>query len=110
MSELAETSPKDFHEKVREIAKDFIIPETLQEKLLSSARKRPIRDDYEQAALEYWTVNVLERVIIERHFIDQVFLTFNESGDDVLFSDTLSILHWYPIKKGSTDKPWFIEG
>lgn len=109
MSEFTTLSLKDFHTKVREKVKDFPIPEWLQEKLLISASRRPIRDDFQAAAEEYWTVNVLEREIIEQFFSNQIFLTFNDSKDDILFSDTLGILHWYPIKKGRTDKPWFLE-
>ena len=109
MSDLVDSSPKDFHTSVCASLQDHAIPVELKEKLFFSASKRPIRDDYERSALEYWTANVLERPIIEQYFPDQVFLTFNDLGDDVLFSEKLSILHWYPIKKGSTDKPWFRE-
>ena len=65
MSEFVGLSPEDFHEKVRERVIDFPIPEALQEKLLTSASRRPIRDDFEVAAKEYWTANVLERESIE---------------------------------------------
>lgn len=109
ISEVVGLSPKYFHEKVREKVKDFPMPELLQEKLLTSASRRPIRDDFHAAAKEYWTANVLERKSIERHFSNQIFLTFNESKDDILFSDTLSILHWYPMGRGRTNKPWFRE-
>ncbi|EKE26200.1 MAG: hypothetical protein ACD_4C00389G0001, partial [uncultured bacterium (gcode 4)] len=108
-SELMKKSPTVFHREVLEKVNNFPMPEEIQSKLYNSASKKPIRDDYENAAREYWTANILEREIIEHNFYNHVFLTFNEPLDDIIFSDKLCILHWFPIKKWITDKPWFRE-
>lgn len=92
-------SPTVFHREVLEKVNNFPMPEEIQSKLYNSASKKPIRDDYENAAREYWTANILEREIIEHNFYNHVFLTFNEPLDDIIFSDKLCILHWFPIKK-----------
>ena len=68
---------------------------------------RNFKSDYEIGAKVYYLQNQLEKQEVEKRFKDYIFLTYNGSELNEILPMKLPIFYMYPIKRGSSDKPWF---
>ncbi len=62
----------------------------------------------DEAARQYFDLNMIEKRAIEVMFPSSIFVTFNDSTYRVLFPDRLPIFYMYSIRRGVAVKPWFM--
>ena len=63
----------------------------------------------EEGARKYVQLNQHEKKQIGSAFSNSIFLTNNGSSLNILFPKNLPIFYMYSIRKGNSQKPWFIE-
>lgn len=66
-------------------------------------------DDAGEGARRYLAMNMIERVAVERHFADHIFVTFNGSAYRALFPPSMPIFYMYSMRRGTSVKPWFVD-
>ncbi|MFN3869147.1 MAG: hypothetical protein ACK4MF_08795 [Hyphomicrobiaceae bacterium] len=64
----------------------------------------------EAGARRYFAMNMIERRAVEEMFPSSVFATFNGSSYRDLFPLRLPIFYMYSLKRGTSVKPWFMDG
>ena len=62
----------------------------------------------EQGAAKYYRMNLLERRAVELAFPRSIFITFNGSELRSIFPAQLPIFFMYSLRRGVSDKPWFL--
>lgn len=62
-----------------------------------------------QGAAAYYDMNMVEKRAVGLEFPEAIFLTFNGKDMRELFPDNLPAFHMYSVRKGISDKPWFID-
>jgi hypothetical protein len=79
--------------------------------LLSASAKKWYRGDgtWEQGALQYYRMNMIERRAVELAFPRSIFVTFNGSKLRRLFPERLPIFYMYSLRRGFGVKPWFLQ-
>jgi L-tyrosine isonitrile synthase len=83
-------------------------PEVLAELRASAAKWFKGEGSVEEGAVRYFHANMVERKVVERAFPRSIFVTFNGSHVKWLFPDALPIYYMYSIRRGTSDKPWFL--
>jgi L-tyrosine isonitrile synthase len=105
LSELVAAAGQDV---VNEAAADCASPETLASLAVSAAKWYRGAASPEQAALDYYRMNMVERRVVERSFPRSVFITFNGGKLRSLFPENLPIFYMYSLRRGLAVKPWFL--
>lgn len=62
-----------------------------------------------KGALEYYNMNMIERLAVQVVFPKSIFITFNGPEFRDIFPPSLPIFYMYSIKKGTSVKPWFMD-
>jgi len=84
-------------------------PDDLLAELRHSAAKRfKGEGSAEEGAIRYFQANLLERKVVERAFPGCIFITFNNRRLRPLLPDMLPIYYMYSVRRGVSDKPWFL--
>lgn len=60
-------------------------------------------------AAQYFWMNMVERIAVERMFPNSIFITFNGKEMRPIFPDRLPVFYMYSVKKGTSVKPWFMD-
>jgi len=96
---------------IREIPEDEHLPgSALLAKLSASAAKwHRGRATPVEAARFYFRANLRERQAIERVYPLAIFITFNGGDLRPLFPENLPIFYMYSLRRGTSEKPWFID-
>ncbi len=92
-------------------AYESIFPEEnrLMEELTKSAGRHFYgQGDVRCGARTYLDQNRRERMAVQDAFPDSIFLTFNGSTLRSLFPENMPIFYMYSLRKGFSEKPWFI--
>lgn len=66
-------------------------------------------DDASEGARRYLAMNMVERLAVERHFPDSIFVTFNGSAYRQLFPQGMPVFYMYSMRRGTSVKPWFVD-
>jgi L-tyrosine isonitrile synthase len=82
--------------------------EMLAELRASAAKWFRAEGSAEEGAVRYFHANMVERKVVERAFPRSIFITFNGSHVKWLFPETLPIFYMYSLRRGTSDKPWFL--
>lgn len=56
----------------------------------------------------YYAMNMVEKRALEALFPTAVFLTFNSRAFRALFPDRLPVFYMHSLRKGVSEKPWFV--
>lgn len=83
-------------------------PATLHQLEQSAAKWYRGEGDVRHGAREYFRLNMIERLAIERAFPEAIFTTFNGSDCRALFPERMPIFYMYSLRKGFAVKPWFL--
>jgi hypothetical protein len=62
----------------------------------------------EDGARNYYRLNMMEKQAVELAFPRSIFITFNSSDVRTLLPERLPIFFMYSIKRGVSNKPWFL--
>jgi hypothetical protein len=62
----------------------------------------------EDGATKYYGLNMIEKQAVEIAFPPSIFITFNSSDFRSLLPERLPIFFMYSIKRGVSNKPWFL--
>ncbi len=82
----------------------------LTEKLVECAAKWYRGDGCaRKGALDYFRMNMIERLAVQEVFPNSIFITFNGADFRAIFPPNLPIFYMYSIKKGTSVKPWFMD-
>jgi hypothetical protein len=88
---------------------DITVPEDTLQRLGKCAAKWYRGDGTaEEAALNYFRMNMVEKQAVELAFPQSIFVTFNGSDFRCLFPERLPIFYMYSLKRGVSAKPWFL--
>jgi L-tyrosine isonitrile synthase len=82
--------------------------EMLAELRASAAKWFKAEGSAEEGAVRYFHANMVERKAVEHAFPSSIFVTFNGSRVKWLFPETLPIFYMYSLRRGTSDKPWFL--
>lgn len=86
------------------------VDDTLVEALTRSAAKwyrGP--GDPEAGARRYLAMSMIEKVAVQTHAPDAIFISFNGRAFRRLFPDALPIFYMYSLRRGTSLKPWFLD-
>jgi len=85
------------------------VPKEILPTLCASAMKW-FRGDgtAEQGAIQYYQMNMSEKLVVELAFPRSIFVTFNGSALRALFPSCLPIFYMFSLRHGISDKPWFL--
>jgi hypothetical protein len=63
----------------------------------------------ETAAKQYYAITKAEKSILAQRFKGNIFFTYSSLNLKFLLPD-LPTVYWFSIKKGISERPWFITG
>jgi len=87
---------------------DDVPTETLQRLGVCAAKWYRGEGTPEQAALQYYQMNMVEKRAVQLACPRSIFVTFNGSEFRCLFPDRLPIFYMYSLRRGVSVKPWFL--
>jgi hypothetical protein len=83
----------------------------LKEDLIRQANRRSMHNclPAETAAKQYYAITKAEKSILAQRFKGNIFFTYSSLNLKFLLPD-LPTVYWFSIKKGISERPWFITG